>query len=95
MSQPIECCESECTTEFCPHCGKKSPTPINNLLGHVRRSAKQRRECARIIKNRSQIEPEESTYWNKRQEDYDRLAEKWTSWEEALESLILQTSNKQ
>lgn len=97
MSQPIECCGKELHTAFCPDCGKEGSRPIIALLRHVRSATRLKESHVKWTKTcmaeRQKKDPEYDIPddWQRRLEREKQLAEKWISWEKALEDLISQT----
>lgn len=84
----MTCCNRECLTPFCPHCGRRSEDPLVELLAHVRDHQgsqatvleEYRREFDQIREPRPRDE--------RKLERLTALAAKWERWGKALEEAI-------
>jgi len=88
MSVPV-CCEYQCTTLFCPHCGKETNThPLDSLLRHINVRIKQyennKARVDRLIARKGGTNQEITA----RLERNAKQREKWEAWYRKLEELI-------
>lgn len=90
MPTPIQCCEKNVDTPYCPMCGKPSPAqPIYELFNHVKKQATIHKET---LAKREKLRERERNATAKLDEPYIEKqrakAKKWARWETALRELI-------
>lgn len=74
----MKCCNRECATRFCPHCGKQigEPHDLTGLLNHINRVLKTYK--SRLRRGRDCM----------RSSDLEATIQKWESWHAKLSLLL-------
>jgi len=94
----MKCCQVECETPFCPHCGKAVDAHgLTTLLQHCRVQADQLDRKLSIRKRRHKETDEQNGVTPRADSQYERCERtilKWQRWTEALEEAIASKQTK-
>ena len=81
------CCDCECATTFCPHCGRKlQEGSLSQLMIHLRQGQKTARRNLELARQTNEMDRgrDHSERWQTKYAQGVRTEEKWTRWLELI-----------